>query len=46
VVAAQRHLNAKTSIADIAAKWRMTGRKLAQAHGVMIKQVHPFLTRI
>jgi DMSO/TMAO reductase YedYZ molybdopterin-dependent catalytic subunit len=27
-------------------KWRITDRKLSQTHGVTIKLVHPFLTRI
>jgi hypothetical protein len=40
----ERSLYAKMPISS--PKWRMTSGKLAKAHGVMIKPVHPFLTRI
>jgi hypothetical protein len=46
----RRHSNANTSIIDITAKVEndqlKNVRKLAQAHGVITKMVHPFFTRI
>jgi predicted kinase len=50
LAADQRHINANTSIIDIAAEVEndqlKNVRKLAQAHGVITKMVHPFFTRI
>jgi hypothetical protein len=39
---AQRHLYGKIS----PLKWRMISGKLAEAHGVTTKPIHPFFTRI
>jgi hypothetical protein len=46
VAADQRQLYPKMFIPDIIAKVETSGRKLAQVHWVMIKLVHPLLSRI